>query len=146
MYLSVLHRQAAAPPVRKPYAHAGVLHGTGNARSRMILINLFHRLQCFHQRGARKCNLSVWQHLPRTDGVAIANLPRGNAHRCKTALRHTESPERACGRIIGVNRFSVNVYILIIIWPGRMGTESLKHRSTQGCIGAGIRHHHRLHA
>ena len=122
----------------------------------MALINLLHRLQRLHQRGSREGDLAVWQYLSRTDGIAVADLPRGNAHLLRqqiqvtldgeTALGHPKPAECSRRRVVGINRRPVDINILIIVRPGRMSTKSLKHRSAERRVRPRVRHHDRLHS
>ena len=114
-----LHHAVVAPPAwHRPlsgqaHAHAGVLHGAGDARPAGIgLIGLLHRQQGLLQGGGAVGDLAVGQHLARLDGVAVADLPGGDAHllgqqvdvglQGELALAHAEAAEGPAGRVVGV--------------------------------------------
>ena len=80
MQLAVLlHDQLAAAPVGDAHAHAGVLHGAGDAHRVAVLHGLviggLDGLQRLHQAGGVVHDLAVGQDAAGTDGVAIADLP-----------------------------------------------------------------------
>ena len=148
MDLAVRYHQAAAAGIRQTHAHAGVLHGAGQSHVLGLIVVGLHCLQSLHQARLGTHNLTVGQLLPRTDGVAVADLPGGDAdlvghlvHQAldrKAGLGHAEAPEGAGGGIIGVPGVAINLEILVIIGTGRMGAGPLQHRAAQRGISAGI--------
>ena len=72
------NKKPAASPVGKPHAHARVFHGTGDPCVWFVLIDFFYRLQRLRHTGGRIRDLPVGKHLTRTDGIAVADLPRRN--------------------------------------------------------------------
>ena len=161
MYLPVvLHDELAASPVRDTHAHTGILHGAGDAhrvacRHRRVVGGL-DGLQRLHEAGGFVHDLAVGQHASRPDGVAIADLPRADAHqirhlvqqrlRAEAGLGHAEAPERTGRRIVGVVRPALDLKILIGVGSRRVGTGPLQHRPAQRRERAGIGHHAGLHA
>ena len=74
---AVLDANLAAAGIGQAHAHAGVLHGAGNAGvSGMRIVGILDLEQCLLQRRGAVGNLTVGQNLARLDGVAVANLPR----------------------------------------------------------------------
>ena len=146
--LPFLDQQAAASPVRQSYAHARILHCTGDSGIRLAVIDVFYRFQRLCHRCGRIRNLAIWQYLSRTDRVAVANLPWRDPHhfrqlvqihlRRKAGLGHAESTKCPCRRVIGIDCRTVDIYVLEIIGSGRMSTGPLEHRPAKGCVSAGI--------
>ena len=122
----------------------------------MAVVNILYCLQGLCQTGRRICNLSIRQHLSRTDCIQVTELPGiHTAHlcqkidihlRCKTGLCHAKASESSRRRIVGVNCLSVNVDHLIIIRSCCMGTGSLEHRPSKRCVSSRISHYHSLHS
>jgi len=128
--------------VGKSHAHARVLHGAGDAGvSRVLLIDVLYRQQGLLEGGGAVGDLAVGEGLPRLDGVAEADLPGGDAHfyrqqvdvglQGKFTLAHTESAERARGRIIGIIAETADIRVLVAVRPNRVGTRPLKHGAAQ---------------
>ena len=148
MELPVLHRQAAPPRVGNAHAYAGVLHGAGYTHIFCLVIVGLHRLQRLHQTGLRAYDLPVGQGLSGADGVAVADLPGGDAHQVRhlvqhglqpeAGLGHAEAPERPRRGIVSVVGVPVDLEILIVVGPRRVGAGPLQHRPSQGGIGPGV--------
>ena len=112
-------------------------------------VHVLYSQQCFLQRRGAVGNLAVRQYLARLDGVAEPDLPRGNADlfrqqvnhalQGKFALAHTETPERAGRRIVGIVAVSADVRILVAVRTHGMGAGPFQHRSAQGCVGACVK-------
>ena len=131
--------------IRQADADACVLHGTGDARpARVALIGILYCKECLFQCRGAVCDLSVWQYLTRLDGVAVADLPRGNSDfLCKQidiglqselTLAHTKTTECSCRRIICIVSVSPNICVLVTVRSYGVSTRPLKDRSAQGCI------------
>ena len=148
MDLPLLHRQPAAARVRNAHAHAGVLHGAGDAHVFCAVKIGLHRLQRLHQAGFRAHDLAVGQDLAGADGVAVADLPGRDAHQLRhlvehslqteAGLGHPEAPEGPGGRVVGVVGVAVDLEGFVVIGPRRVGAGPLQHRPAQGGVGPGI--------
>ena len=148
MNLASLHHQAAAAPVRQAHAYAGILHGAADTYILSRVVVGLYRLQGLHQACLRPHNLAVGQHLSGTNGIAVADLPGGDAHQIrhlieqrfngKAGLGHTEAPEGPGRRIVGIIGITVNLEIFIMIGTRGVSTRTLQHRPAQGGVSSGI--------
>jgi len=156
MDLPAVDHQAAPSRIRDAHAHAGVLHGAGQAH---IFIGVYvglHRLQRLRKAGGFVHDLTVGQLLSRTNGIPVADLPGGDAHdvrhfieqrlNTETGLGHAETPEGTGGRIVGIVGPAVDLKVLIVVGTRRMGTGPLQYGTAQRGIGAGIGNDLRRHA
>ena len=130
MHLTFLiNNDLAAPVVGKSHADARILHRTGKADrfavfDRFVIVGL-DGLERFDKAGLRPDDLAVGQHLAGANGVAVADLPRGDADKIrhliqkrfgrKAGLRHAEAAERARGRIVRIVGVALDFKILIVI-------------------------------
>ncbi|MPM42921.1 hypothetical protein SDC9_89593 [bioreactor metagenome] len=156
MELSALNDQPRPAGIGDTHAHARVLHGAADAHIFCGVIIGLHRLQRLRKPRGRVHDLAVGQFLSRSDGIAPADLPGGDSHlirhlaqkafHAKAGLRDSEAPKRPGGGIVGVIRPPVDLKILIVVRPRRMGTGPLQHRPSQRRIGSGIRNDLRRHA
>ena len=154
--LSVLHRHNAPAGVRNSHAHARIFHRAGNAHIPVLLADVPDRLQGLHKTGGRRCDLPVGQHLSRTDGVAVPDLPRGNAQLMRhfgqrhfkgiAGLRHAEAAKRAGRRIVRIVCAAGDLKILVVIGSGSMRAGTLQHGTAQRGIRAGVGGHLGLYA
>ena len=106
----LLDDQLAAAPVGNANAHTGILHGTGNALDLGIVIVFLNCQQSLNQTGGFVHDLTVGQHSAGTDGIAEADLPRGDPYqiRChiqqglngKAGLSHAEATEGTGGLVM----------------------------------------------
>ena len=113
-------------------------------------------LQGLHQAGGIVHDLAVGEGLAGPDGVAVADLPGGDAHLFrhfveqgldgKAGLGYPKAPEGSGRGVVGVPGVAVDLEVLIVVRAGRMGAGPLQHRAAQAGIGAGIRHHLGLYA
>ncbi len=156
----VLHDELAAAPVGDAHAHAGVLHGAGDAHR----VAVFHRLviggldglQCLHKAGGVVHDLAVGQHAAGADGVAVADLPGGDAHQVghlvqqrlgtEAGLGDAEAPEGAGRGIVGVVGAALDLEVLVGVGAGGVGAGALQHGAAQRGKRAGVGHHAGLHA
>ena len=155
LYFSVLYQQAAAAPVGQSHAYARIFHGTGNPCIGFALIDVFYGFQCFRNTRGIIGNLSIRQHLSRTDGITVTDLPGRNAgHLCqqvqiplgsKAGLGYSEASVCTGRRIIRVHRLSVYIDYLEIIRPRGMCTGTLQHGPAQRSVGPCVRYDYRLH-
>ena len=151
MELTVLDRHDAAARIGNAHADARVLHRAGDADVLILLADVLHRLERFHKTGGRRRDLPVRQRLPGADGVAVADLPRGDAqlvcHLCErhfhgvAGLRHAEAAERARGRIVRIVRLAGDLKIFVVIGARRVRAGTLEHRAAERGIRAGVGDH-----
>ena len=114
----------------------------------ILLVDILHRLQSLFQCGGAVCNLSVRKDLSRFDGIAVTDLPRGNADllcqhidqgfQCKLTLAYAKAAERTGRRVIGIVTIAADVCVLVTVWTHGMGAGTLQNRSAKRCISAGI--------
>ena len=148
MDLPRLHCQPAPACVRNADAHAGVFHGAGQSHVSGVVKIRLYRLQRFHQSGFRTNDLAVRQGLAGTDGVAVADLPGGDAHQfrhliehgfqAEAGLGHAEAPEGSGRGIVGVVSVAVDLEGFVVVGARRVGAGPLQHRPAQGGIGPRI--------
>ena len=147
-HLAVLDLQPHPAGVGQTHAHAGVLHGAGNAGKLGIFVLLLHGHQRLHQAGGVIHDLAVGQRLAGTDGVAHADLPGGDADLVghfiqqalhgKAGLGDAEAPEGAGRRVVGVVRPAVTLEVFIVVRPRGVGAGALENGAAQGGVGAGV--------
>ena len=156
MDLAVLHDQPDTARVGDAHAHAGVLHGAGQAHVAVGVHVGLYGLQRFHETGGLVYDLSVGQLLAGADGVAVADLPGGDADQvghliqqafdAETGLRDAEAAEGAGGRIVGVIGPAVDLEVLIVIRTGGVGAGALQDGAAQRGVSAGVGNDFRSHA
>ena len=147
-----LHDQLAAAPVGQPHAHAGVLHGTRKAHrlpggQSCVIVGL-DDLQRLRKPRLRTHDLAVGQLLPGPDGVAVADLPGGDADLLchlveerfngKAGLGHAKAPESPGGGVVGVVGRAFDLEVLVVVGTRGVGAGSLQHGAAQGGEGAGV--------
>ena len=156
MHLAVaLHDELAAAPVGDAHAYAGVLHGAGDTHR----IAVFYRfviggldgLQRFHQAGGVIHDLAVGQHTAGANGVAVADLPGGDAHQvghlvqqrlgAEAGLGDAEAPEGAGGGVVGVVGAALDLEVLVGVGTGGVGAGALQHGAAQRGKRAGVGYH-----
>ena len=147
---AVLDADLAAAGIGQAHAHAGVLHGAGNASmSGMRVVGILDLEQCLLQCRGAVGNLAVGQNLARLDGVTVANLPRiqadllgqqvDQALERKLGLAHAKAAERTGGRVVGVVAKAANVGVLVLVGTDGVRAGALEHRAAQRRVGAGIK-------
>ena len=161
MYLPViLDDQPAAPPVRDADADARVLHRAGDAdrvaRSNRRVIGGLDGLERLDKARGLVHNLPVREDAAGADGVAVADLPRGDADevghlvqqrlRAEAGLRHTEAAERARGWIVRIVGVPLDLEVFVGIRPRRVRARALEHRPAERGKRARIGHDGGLHA
>ncbi len=161
MYLAVvLDNELAAAPVGQTHANAGVFHRTGEphgvaAMDGRVIVGL-DLVEGFHKARLGADDLAVGQHAARTDGVAVADLPGGDADKLghlieqrlngKAGLCDAEAAEGAGGGIVGIVGRALDLKVLVGVGSGRVGAGPLQNRAAQRGKGAGIRDHPGLDA
>ena len=130
-------------------ADAGILHGAGNADAAGIgVIGGLDGQQALLERRGDVRYLPVGQYLARLDGVAVADLPGGDADllgqevyyalKRKFALRNAEAAESARGRVVGVVAVTTNVGVLVAVGADGVGAGALQNGAGKRGISAGI--------
>ena len=165
MHLLVrFHDQLAAAPVGDAHPHTGILHGAGDAHRIAVFDGLviggldghLDGLQRLHKAGGIVHDLAVGQHTAGADGVAVADLPRTDAHqirhlveqrlRAEAGLGDTEAPEGPGRGVVGIVGVALDLEILIGVGSGGVGAGPLQHRPAQRGEGTGIGYHAGLDA
>ena len=152
---AAFHGQAAAADVRQAHAYAAVFHGPGDARVGAAFKRFPHGLQTFDVARIRRGDLPVGQHLSGADGVAVADLPRGDAHLLgqqvqvdlarEAALRDAEAAEGAAGHVVGIDADAGDVHVLEVVGTAGMRAGALQNRPAQGGVGPAVGDEQRLH-
>ena len=147
---AVLDANLAAAGIGQAHAHAGVLHGAGNAGvSGMRIVGILDLEQRLLQRRGAIGNLAVGQNLARLDSVSVTNLPRiqadllcqqvDQALERKLGLANAKAAVRAGGRVVGVVAKAANVGVLVLVGADGMRAGTLEHRAAQRRVGAGVK-------
>ena len=147
---AILDANLAAAGIGQAHAHAGVLHGTGDASvAGMRIVGILDLEQRLLQRRGAVGNLAVGQHLARLNRVLIANLPRiqtdllgqqvDQALERKLGLAHAKAAEGTGRRVVGVVAKAANVGVLVLVGADGMRAGALEHRAAQRRVGAGVK-------
>ena len=147
---AVLDANLAATGIGQAHAHAGVLHGAGNAGvSGMRIVGILDLEQRLFKRRGAVGNLTVGQNLARLDRVTVADLPRiqadllgqqvDQALERKLGLTHAKASVRTGGRVVSVVAKAADVGVLVLVGADGMRTGALEHRAAQRRVGAGVK-------
>ena len=147
---AVLDADLAAAGIGQAHAHAGVLHGAGNAgMSGMRVVGILDLEQRLLKCRGAVGNLAVGQNLARLDGITVADLPRiqadllgqqvDQALERKLGLANAKASVRTGGRVVGVVAKAADVGVLVLVGADGMRAGALEHRAAQRRVGAGIK-------
>ena len=149
MELSAKYLNAASANVRHTDAEAAVFHRASDSGLGVPLQNRANRVERLDERGGFVRILSVGQDLPGTNPVFVAELKRRHTDHFrelveialggKAALGHAEAAKRAARRVIGIVGVALNINILVVIWPCRVGTGTLQHGASKGGVRSAVR-------
>ena len=142
MELALPDRQSDPAGVGDTHAHTRVLHGAGQTHGVTVLHSFvvigLHRLQRLHQSRGTVHDLTVGQDAAGTDGITVADLPRGNAHlvrhfvqqcfNAEAGLGHAEAPEGSRRGIVGIVGPAVDLIGFVLIGSRAVGAGPLQHR------------------
>ena len=120
-----------------------------------VVIGL-HRLQRFHQSRGAVHDLTVGQDAAGSDGIAVADLPRGNTHlvrhfvqqrfNAEAGLGHAEAPEGSGRGIVRIVGPAVDLIGFVLIRARAVGAGPFQHRPAQRGVGPGVGDALRRHA
>lgn len=156
MDFTALDREQDASDILFAHAGAGILEAAGDADVFLGVIDVLDRVEARDHIGVGIGGLTVRQDIAGAYGVAPAEFPRVDADHLgeqidvalgrKAALRHAEAAISARGGVVGIDRHTEDVDVLIVIGTCRMSAGAVEDGAAERSICAGIGDDNALHA
>ena len=154
--LAVLNAQQDTADILLTHTSARVLEATGDTSIGVGVVDVLNGFDTSQHIGVGVSGLTVGHHIAGLDGITTADFPCVDTDHlsqqvdvhfgCEAALADTEATICTRNNVVGVNRHTEDVDILVVVGTSGMSTCTMQDGAAQGSVSAGISDDNALHA